>query len=82
MRKEVPFRYRLAINNMAKLKTVKSITKRIKVTKNKKFLVTPAGQSHFRSRHSGSSKMHKRKYKTVAAVERKNIHKMHPYALY
>lgn len=65
---------------MAKLKTVKTVTKRIKVTKKKKFLVTPAGQSHFRSRHSGSTKMKKRKFKALPVVEMKNAHAMHPYA--
>lgn len=64
---------------MPKLRNAKTISKRIRVTKKKKMFTMAAGQSHFRSRHSGSSKMSKRKYNPVDKTNVRNIKRAVPY---
>lgn len=65
---------------MPKLKTIKAISKRVKVTGKKKFLLTAAGQDHFRSRQSGAAKMGRRRYKNLADASVKNMKRALPYS--
>lgn len=55
------------------LKTSKSVLKRFKITKNKKFLHKPQGQNHFKAKDSGSKTRAKRHMKTMAMTDGKNI---------
>ncbi len=43
------------------MKTNKSFTKRLKVTKNGKIIARKAGQNHFNAKESGSSKQNKKR---------------------
>jgi len=45
---------------MGKIKTNKSLAKRIKVTKNKKVMVKVGGQAHFNAKEPGSVRRAKR----------------------
>ncbi len=47
------------------MKTNKSFTKRIKVTKNGKLKARKSGQNHFNAKESASEKSSKRRTKTV-----------------
>ncbi|OGY84530.1 MAG: hypothetical protein A3F54_05480 [Candidatus Kerfeldbacteria bacterium RIFCSPHIGHO2_12_FULL_48_17] len=68
---------------MPRLKTIKAISKRLKPTggKNnkKKFMFVPAGQDHFRSRHSGASKMKKRGYTVADKTLKRTIRRAVPH---
>lgn len=46
---------------MSKLKTIKAIAKRFKVTKNGKVIKRVAGQGHFNARESGKETRNKRR---------------------
>ena len=48
------------------MKTNKSFTKRLKVTKNGKILSRKAGQNHFNAKESGSRKQNKKRMLNVA----------------
>lgn len=58
-----------------KLKTVKTISKRVKVSrgKNKTMSVTKAGQGHFNARQTGKTKRNKRGQNIVAKVNSTNV---------
>ena len=43
------------------MKTNKSFTKRLRITKNGKMIARKSGQNHFRARHSANVKMNKRR---------------------
>ena len=47
------------------MKTNKSFTKRLKVTKNGKIIGRKAGQNHFNAKESGSQKMNKKRAMAV-----------------
>lgn len=47
------------------MKTNKSFTKRLKVTKNGKIIGRKAGQNHFNAKESGSRKMNKKRSMSV-----------------
>lgn len=64
---------------MAKLKTRKSIYKRIKVTGRKKFLRRPTKQDHFNAKDPGQKTRAKRRLTQVALVNQKKIKKSLPY---
>jgi len=66
-------------NQMAKLKTHKTTSKRIRVTKNKKLMQRTAGQDHFNSREPSKVTRNKRRDKKVAKVNEKNIRTLLPY---
>ncbi|MDQ5931527.1 MAG: ribosomal protein [Patescibacteria group bacterium] len=51
---------------MGKLKTKKTISKRFRVTRNKKVIHRAAGQDHFNARESGNTTRGKRTDKTMA----------------
>ena len=65
---------------MAKLKTRKSISKRIHKTKSGKLLKRTAGQDHFNSKESGKTKRNKRRDKQVSDSHAKTIRRAMPYA--
>lgn len=56
-----------------KLKTHKTVAKRVKLTKNGKMLKRKGGQDHFNSRDSGKITRKKRRDISVADVYVKNI---------
>jgi len=62
-----------------KLKTRKSICKRIKVTGRKKFLRRPTKQDHFNAKDPGQKTRAKRRLAQVSLMNRKKIKKSLPY---
>ncbi|MBI2416095.1 MAG: hypothetical protein HYV33_05565 [Candidatus Kerfeldbacteria bacterium] len=58
-----------------KLKTVKTISKRIKVSHGKKktLLMRSSGQDHFNARERGKTTRKKRRHNTVARVNERNV---------
>ena len=64
---------------MSKLKTRKSICKRIKVTGRKKFLRRPTRQNHFNAKDPGQKTRAKRRLCRVNLVNKKRIRKALPY---
>jgi len=64
---------------MPKLKTHKTISKRIKITKSGKLLKRHGGQDHFNSRNPGKITRKKRRDQSVAAVYVKNIKGLMPH---
>jgi len=64
---------------MPKIKTHKATVKRFKVTKNEKILKRKAGQDHFNSRESGTTKRNKRRDITISETERRVIKQLMPY---
>jgi len=58
---------------MPKLKTVKAIAKRFKVTKNGKIIKRVAGQSHFNARETGKENRNKRRDLIMANSYAKHI---------
>ncbi|MFH0951987.1 MAG: 50S ribosomal protein L35 [Patescibacteria group bacterium] len=64
---------------MAKLKTNKSISKRFKVSGNRKLQIRHGGQGHFNSRQTGNQITRKRRDKTVSPSEVKALKKLMPY---
>lgn len=65
---------------MPKLKTRKSIAKRIKITKKGKVLKKKAGQDHFNARESGKVKRNKRRMTKSAKANIKNLKRQVPYS--
>ena len=63
-----------------KLKTHKTVSKRIKLTKNGKMLKRHGGQDHFNSRNSGTITRKKRRDQSVAEVYVRNIKSLMPHA--
>ncbi|MFH1194025.1 MAG: 50S ribosomal protein L35 [bacterium] len=64
---------------MTKIKTHKAISKRFKVTKNKKVLKRKSGQGHFNSRESGNTTRKKRRDVEMDTTLNKNIRTLMPY---
>ncbi len=52
------------------IKTNKSYTKRIKVTKNGKLLARKAGQNHFNSRQTGRQRLNRKRTQTITMSAR------------
>lgn len=65
---------------MPKLKTHKSVSRRIKVTKNKKYIRRAAGQSHFNSRDTGKEGRNKKRNFSIAKTEHKILKALMPYS--
>jgi len=57
---------------MPKLKTHKTISKRIKRTKNK-YLLVACGQNHFNARKTGKQKRNKRGYRGLHKTLQRNV---------
>ena len=65
---------------MAKIKTHKSIAKRVKVTKNGKLKTKKAGQGHFNNREASKTTRAKRRPQSLSQVHDKNIKSLLPYS--
>ena len=65
---------------MPKLKTRKSVSKRIKITKKKKALRSKAGRRHLLSCKSTKRKRGLRKKAVVSSAEKKLIQRAMPYS--
>jgi ribosomal protein L35 len=65
---------------MAKLKTRKSVSSRVKRTKTGKYRRRAAGQSHFNSRDTGKDTRRKRSDFSIAKSEHRAFREMMPYA--
>lgn len=63
-----------------KLKTTKAISKRFKVTKNKKVLKRREGQGHFNSRATGSQTRRKRRDIQLSSTHNRQLRAGMPYA--
>jgi len=61
---------------MGKMKTKKSITKRFKITKNKKMVRRAANQNHFNARATGSQKRKKHGNQTTHTRDVKKLLKL------
>lgn len=64
---------------MAKLKTIKAVAKRFKVTKKKKLMKKTTGQGHFNSREPGKVTRNKRRLGSIAKTNEKSIKNALPY---
>tara|TARA_B100002003_G_C13654911_1_gene332893 strand:+ start:280 stop:474 length:195 start_codon:yes stop_codon:yes gene_type:complete len=62
-----------------KLKTKKSLSKRIKVSKGGKITIRTGGQGHFNSRESSKITKNKRRNKNLSSANIKNVKKLLPY---
>lgn len=58
------------------MKTKKSLTKRFKITKNKKILRRPTGQNHFLAKKSGKQRRKTKKLIPLSKGEAKYIKKL------
>jgi len=65
---------------MPKMKTRKSVAKRVKVTVRKKIMRRDVGQDHFNARESGKTTRSKRRDFQVFKTDAENILKNLPYA--
>lgn len=65
---------------MAKMKTHKSVSRRIKVTKNKKYMRRRGGQSHFNSRENGKTGRNKKRNFAMAKTEHRTLKALMPYS--
>ncbi len=68
-----------------KLKTHKATAKKVKVTKaknkkKKKYITQHAGQDHFNARESGKVGRRKKRGKSIAKADEKNIKRLLPYS--
>lgn len=66
---------------MPKIKTKKSVIKKVKITKNGKVLRRATKQNHYNSKESGNFKRSKRKDSRMFAADEKNIIAALPYAI-
>jgi len=64
---------------MAKLKTHKSIARRIKATKTGKYMRRRGGQSHFNSRENGKTGRNKKRNFAMAKTEHRALQALMPY---
>lgn len=61
-----------------KLKTKKSVSKRIRILKNK-IKIRAGGQDHFNAKESGKVGRNKKRDKTISSVNVRNIKRFLPY---
>ena len=61
---------------MPKLKTYKTLSKRIRVTKNGKVVTRRKSQDHFNSGETGKTRRNKRRDNTMSKVFAKNVGKI------
>ncbi|EKD33518.1 MAG: hypothetical protein ACD_76C00012G0007 [uncultured bacterium] len=61
-----------------KRKTHKALSKRLKITKNKKVIKRKAGQDHFNSRESGNTTRNKRRDLELSSAHHKAIKTLIP----
>jgi len=67
-------------NKMPKMKTRKSVRKRVKVTARKKVIRRDVGQDHFNARESGKTTRSKRRDFVVFKTDAENILRNLPYS--
>ncbi|MFA6304440.1 MAG: 50S ribosomal protein L35 [Patescibacteria group bacterium] len=65
---------------MPKLKTNKTISKRVRLTKGNKLRVSTAGQNHFNARERGNTTRNKRSDHNLTGANKLNIKKLIPYS--
>jgi large subunit ribosomal protein L35 len=65
---------------MPKLKTNKSVQKRVRVTKSGKFTKMRAGKRHLNTGKSGGRKRHLREKELVSSGMEKQLRRLMPYA--
>lgn len=65
---------------MPKLKTTKSVSSRIRVTKNKKYMRKRGGQSHYNARESGKTGRNKKRDFAIAKTEHRTLKSLLPYS--
>lgn len=65
---------------MPKLKTYKTLAKRVTITKSGKVKRRAAGQDHFNSHERGATTLKKRRDLTIAKSEVRNIKRLLPHA--
>lgn len=64
---------------MPKLKTNKSVSKKVRVTKGKKVLRLYTKQNHYNSRETGKFGRFKRRRQRLSKMDEKNVLKALPY---
>lgn len=64
---------------MPKIKTKKAVSKRFKITKNKKVMKRTGGQDHFNARESGKVKRNKRRDSQIGKADQKIVKTLMPY---
>ncbi|OGI29245.1 MAG: hypothetical protein A2288_03085 [Candidatus Moranbacteria bacterium RIFOXYA12_FULL_44_15] len=65
---------------MPKIKTFKALSKKVKVTKNKKVLRRKTKQNHFNSKETGEQGRKKRKDVRLFKADEKNVLNALPYS--
>ncbi|MCK4635744.1 MAG: 50S ribosomal protein L35 [Candidatus Moranbacteria bacterium] len=58
---------------MPKIKTRKSLVKKVKISKNKKVTRRSTGQNHFNAKETGSETRAKRQDKRLSKTDEKNV---------
>lgn len=66
---------------MPKIKTKKSVIKKVKITKKGKVLRRSTGQNHYNSKESGAEGRAKKKDKRMFSADEKNIISALPYSI-
>lgn len=66
---------------MPKMKTKKSVIKKVKITRNKKVLRRSTGQNHYNSKESGQVGRAKKKDQRMFSTDEKNIVAALPYSI-
>lgn len=66
---------------MPKIKTRKSVAKKVKITKNKKVLKRSTGQNHHNTRDNGDEGRSKKKDQRLFKGDEKNFVKALPYQI-
>jgi ribosomal protein L35 len=66
---------------MPKMKTNKSVAKKVKITKNKKVLRRATGQNHYNSKETGAEGRAKKKDRRMFKADEKNVVMALPYAV-
>lgn len=64
---------------MPKMKSLKALKKKVKITKNKKVLRRATGQNHYNAKETGKMKRLKRNDVRLFKADEKNILKALPY---
>ncbi len=64
---------------MPKMKTNKSVAKKVKITKNKKAIRRSTGQNHYNSKECGQAGRAKKKDKRMFSADEKNVVAALPY---
>jgi ribosomal protein L35 len=66
---------------MPKIKTNKSVSKKVKITKNKKVLRRSTGQNHYNSKETGAEGRAKKKDKRFFRTDERNVVAALPYSI-